>query len=226
MSLKAYWRYAKYIADHWNAALAIFTTIHEMRGEKKYGINTTGIEEIWQYDIAEEDLAMAESYQPSSYYILEKLFKKLPPDARKGTLIDFGCGKGRALVVAAAEGFNNLLGVEIIYELSREAEHNLVHNKLKNKNYRFKILNDRAQDLEIPDDSSVFLFFNPFKEELMDEVLQRIMMSYRKNPRDLYVMYLNPVYKHVFFGQKFEQLYHVQKLTYLEGSLLLRRKDS
>lgn len=222
MKLKAYWRYAKYIADHWNAALALFTTMHEIRGEKKYGIDTTGIEEIWQYDISEEDLSMAESYQPSSYYILEKLFRKLPLNARKGTVIDFGCGKGRALVVAAAEGFKQLLGVEIIYELSREAEHNLLNNKIKSKDYEYKIINDRAQDLEIPIDASVFLFFNPFKVELMHDVLQNIMTSYRSNPRDLYVLYLNPVYKHVFKSQKFEELYHIQKLTYLEGSLLFR----
>ena len=221
MKLLSYLRYGSYITDHWNLRLALFTIFYEIKGERKYGIDTTGIEEIWQYDISTEDLSEAESYQPSSYYILEKLFLHLPPEALRGSIIDFGCGKGRALVVAMAFGFKKLIGVEIIHELSRDAEQNLLHNKVDKKDNEFSILNNRAQSIPIPDDSSVFLFFNPFKQQVMELVLQNILDSYKKNPRTLYVFYLNPVYKKIFFDNKFRELYHVQKLTYLEGSILV-----
>jgi SAM-dependent methyltransferase len=226
MKLMPYLRYARYITDHWSAGLALFTILHEIRGERKYGINTTGIEEIWQYDISGDDLALAESYQPSSYYVLEKLFRHFPKTAVGGTLMDFGCGKGRALVVAAASGFKNLIGIEIIYELAREAEQNLLHNKLQQKDFKFRIINDRAQHAEIPQNAGVFLFFNPFKEMLMKEVLGNILASYRQYPRDMYVFYLNPVYKHLFLECNFRELYHVQKLTYLEGSLLCLKSNA
>ena len=78
MKFKAYLKYFLFIQKHWDIQLAAFTVYHEIIGEKKYGINTTGTESLWQYDIDEDDLAEAEDYQPASYYVLEKVLEALP----------------------------------------------------------------------------------------------------------------------------------------------------
>ncbi|HTE28238.1 class I SAM-dependent methyltransferase [Flavitalea sp.] len=220
MKFKEYLKYFRFIQKYWDFQLAAFTIYHEIIGEKKYGIDTTGTEPLWQYDIDEEDLADAEAYQPASYYILEKLLDSLPAESKSGRIYDFGCGKGRALAVAMAYGFKKLTGIEIIYELAKDAESNILNCKFYKQDVSFTIVNNRAQDMTITDDAKVFLFFNPFKENLMAEVIDNIMESYQRSPRKIFVVYINDVYKDLFFDKNFRQIYHIQKLTYLQGTML------
>ena len=220
MKFKAYLRYFRFIYKYWNLQLAVFTIYHEIIGEKKYGIDTTGTEPLWQYDIDEEDLSEAEAYQPSSYYILEKTFEALPPEASQGRIYDFGCGKGRTLAVSMAYGFKKITGIEIIYELAKDAESNILNCRFYKQDVKFNIVNNRAQDITVSDDGTVFLFFNPFKETLMTEVAENIMQSYERCPRRIFVIYINDVYKNIFLAKGFRQLFHVQKLTYQQGTVL------
>jgi SAM-dependent methyltransferase len=220
MKFKAYLKYFRFIQKHWDFQLAAFTIYHEIIGEKKYGIDTTGTEQLWQYDIDEEDLADAEAYQPASYYILEKLFAALPAESKAGRLYDFGCGKGRILAVAMAYGFRKLSGIEIIYELAKDAESNILNCKFYTQDTSFAIINNRAQDMTITDDATVFNFFNPFKENLVAEVIDNIMESYERSPRKIFVLYINDVYKDLFLDRGFRQVYHIERFTYQQGTVL------
>jgi hypothetical protein len=220
MKFKAYFKYFSFIYKYWDLQLAAATIYHEIIGERKYGIDTTGTEQLWQYDIDDDDLSDAEAYQPSSYYILEKVFAALPALATSGRIYDFGCGKGRALAVSMAYGFTRLSGIEIIYELAKACESNILNCKFYNPGISFTVTNQRAQDAAITDDATVFLFFNPFKENVMAAVVDNIMASYRRSPRKIYVIYINDVYKNLFFEKGFKQFYTVKKLTYLQGTVL------
>ncbi|RYE30139.1 MAG: methyltransferase domain-containing protein [Sphingobacteriales bacterium] len=220
MSFRKYFTYFRFIQKNWDFKLAAFTIYHEIIGERAYGIDTTGSEQLWEYDIEHKDLKDAEAYQPSSYYILEKLMNCLPNEASSGRIIDFGCGKGRTLAVAIAYGFKKLTGVDIIYEYISAAEQNIRNCKFYNSNVSYDLVNKRAQDLAIPDDSTVFVFFNPFKENVMKKVVENIMESHARTPRKIYVVYMNDVYRNLFLSKGFKQHASVQKLTYLQGVVL------
>ncbi|MET0298920.1 MAG: methyltransferase domain-containing protein [Flavitalea sp.] len=220
MSFRKYFKYFRFIQQNWHFRLAAFTIYHEIIGEKKYGIDTTGTEQLWEYDIEHKDLKDAEAYQPSSYYILEKLMDSLPAGASKGRIIDFGCGKGRTLAVAMAYGFTKLTGVDIIYEYIEAAQENIRICKFYNRNISYDLVNKRAQDLAISDDTTVFVFFNPFKENVMKKVVDNIMDSYDRSPRKIFVVYMNDVYRNLFLSKGFKQHAQVQKLTYLQGVVL------
>ncbi|RYF95982.1 MAG: hypothetical protein EOO00_03850 [Chitinophagaceae bacterium] len=219
--IKAYAKYFQFIYKHWDFQLALFTIWHEIIGERKYGIDTTGTEQLWQYDIDDEDLSESEAYQPSSYYILEKVLAALPAEAATGRIYDFGCGKGRTLAVAMAYGFQKLTGIEIIYELAKDAESNILNCRFYKPAFNFLVVNNRAQDEEITDDANTFLFFNPFKESVMAEVVDNIMESHQRAPRKIFVIYINDVYRNLFLDKGFKQHYHIQKLTYLQGTVLI-----
>lgn len=218
---KEYLTYFRFIYKHWDLRLALFTIWHEVIGEKKYGIDTTGTEQLWQYDIDDDDLSESEAYQPSSYYILEKVLEALPSEASQGRLYDFGCGKGRALAVAMAYGFKKLTGIEIIYELAKDAESNILNCRFYEPAISFQVVNNRAQDEDISDDATTFLFFNPFKEVVMAEVVDNIMESYRRAPRKIFIVYINDVYRNLFLEKGFKQHYRIQKITYLQGTVLI-----
>jgi len=69
-------------------------------------------------------------YEPTPYHVLRKLFIKYPV-CKDDHFIDFGCGKGRALVIAANIGCKNLYGLDISDSLLDVAAKNLSRYKKK-----------------------------------------------------------------------------------------------
>ena len=60
-------------------------------------------------------------YAPVPYLVLHRMFKELPDDVRKGSIIDFGSGLGRVLVAAHRNGFHKPTGVEYSDDLCHHA---------------------------------------------------------------------------------------------------------
>src|SRR4051794_34299862 len=125
---------------------------------------------------------------PANYELLEEVFSKLPPIARRH-FIDIGCGKGRALCIAAYNGFNKVTGVDFSNELCAQAEKNLQHTQEKLPACSFSIINKDAVDVKIPVDADCIYFFNPFDQFVMNAVAANIRESYKNNPRNIYVIY-------------------------------------
>jgi hypothetical protein len=62
--------------------------------------------------------------------------------------------------------------------------------------------------------------FNPFDEIIMDGVAENILESFEINPRTITLIYLNPMYKQELLEVGFKEIYHTQKLIYLEAVIL------
>ena len=101
-----------YIATNWGLQIALFTLRQEWRGEKKYKINTTAFSDLSRFKITGNQLTHATEYMPVNYFTIEHLFTHLPKQARQGSLLDIGCGKGRAMCVAASYGFQKVIGID------------------------------------------------------------------------------------------------------------------
>jgi hypothetical protein len=52
---------------------------------------------------------------------------------------------------------------------------------------------DDASQVGAPDGEAVHYFFNPFSREVFAEVLNNLVISYRKRPRRLYLILIEPV---------------------------------
>jgi SAM-dependent methyltransferase len=185
--------------------------------ERKLGINTHRIENLANLTLAAEDSEQNHHYQGASYYILFSIFGHLPPEVRSLPFIDYGCGKGRALFVAEQCGFTNLIGIDIALELITVANENkAVYHKANPKSEIHFTFCD-AVAYVIPDDASVFYFFNPFGAEVLQKVIANITESVRLYPRTVYCIYLNPKYKEVFEEHGFQTFYTKKNKRYLEG---------
>ena len=55
----------------------------------------------------------------------------------------------------------------------------------------------------------------------MLKVVKNILTSLKENSRKIYIMYVNPLHKEIFLSAGFEQIYHLQKLKYVEASILM-----
>ena len=215
-----YVNYFFFIAWNWGIRLATFTIYHEMRGEKKYKIDTSRIQDIKRITVKGENLENAEMYQGASYYLLEKVFEWLQARNINGPLVDFGCGKGRALIVAASYNFQKITGVDFAETLCKEAEKNISRVKQDFPSTTFTIIHEDVVNFPIDRESNCFFFFNPFNEVVMKKVLRNIVESIAEYPRSCYVIYVNPQFKQIFLSAGFIEAYHIRKYRYIEASIL------
>ena len=106
-----YLNYFFYVGINWNWKIAFIILRQEMKGEKKYGIDTTGADELNTLKSKGIDISHSTIYMPVTYKVIEDAFDKLNLKANNHFL-DIGCGKGRALCIAAHRGFNKITGVD------------------------------------------------------------------------------------------------------------------
>ncbi len=213
-----------FIAFNWNFKLAWFTVLHEIRGEKKYHINTSRLNNLKKLSIKGDNIENAAIYQGANYYLLENVFEYLQSINANKNITDFGCGKGRVLAVAAYYGFTKITGIDFAKELCDEAIKNITPAQLKFPEKIFTVIHANAVDYKIESDTNVFFFFNPFDEVVMLAVAKNILKSLKENPREVYVVYLNPLHKEIFLSAGFEQIYHLEKFLFIEASVLMLPK--
>ena len=221
-----YFRLFFYISFNWNIRLAWFTVYHEMRGEKKYNLDTSRIEDVKKLSVKGNNLEHAELYQGANYYLLEKVFDHLQSIEANQNILDFGCGKGRVLAVAAYYGFRKITGVEFARELCEVARKNIIPVQQKFPDKIFNVIHANAVDYKIEPDTNVFFFFNPFDEVVMLAVVKNILASLKQNPREAYVVYINPLHKEIFMSAGFEQIFHYEKLKYIQATIFMKSFES
>lgn len=219
MKSLAYIRYFFYLAFNWNFSIAWYMIRHEIKGERKYGIDTTGADELKALEKKGIDIEHATIYMPVSYPILEELFAQLA-GKKIQHFLDIGCGKGRALCVAAHHGCDKVTGIDFSKALCDDAKKNLARTKQKLSTLQYTILNNDAFYYEIPTDVDCIFLFNPFDAVIMSGVAENITMSYEANPRDITLIYVNPLWKDELTAIGFKQVYHVQKMKYLEAVIM------
>ncbi len=214
-----YLRYFFYIAYNWGIGIALHIIRHEIGGEKKYGINTTGADELKTLEKKGVDITHATIYMPASYDVLEEMFGQITPSSYLHFL-DIGCGKGRAMCVAAQNGFAKVTGIDLSKELCNAAKKNLGNTKQKLPALTYDVINNDAFYFEIPSDVDCIFMFNPFDEVIMSGVINNIEKSLKKNPRPITLIYLNSLHKELFFKKGFMQIYQTERLKYLQGIIL------
>jgi len=128
-------------------------------------------------------------YANSGGVHLEKVLRALkitPQDA----IVDFGSGKGGALITMARYPFARIMGVEISPELIEIARENL--HKLGIGNVAMVACD--ATDFTDLDAYNHFYFFSPFPGNVMSAVIRNIGDSLARSPRKAVIIYFNPEY--------------------------------
>ena len=218
----AYIKYFFYLTFNWNIKIAAHILSAEIKGEKKYFIDTIGADELKGLEKKGIDIDHSTIYMPVSYDLLEDLFKQLNQLTNKpiNHFLDIGCGKGRAMCVAAHHGFKKVAGVDFSKELCSIAEQNLAITKNKLPAIEYKVFNNDAFYFEIPADVDCIFMFNPFDAVIMSGVAKNIVESFEQHPRTIILIYVNPLYNQELLEVRFKEIYHTQKMKYLEAVIL------
>lgn len=146
-----------------------------------------------------EDLPEREifaNYVPTSYYFLEKVFSYFPFHSQDH-IVDFGCGKGRVLFMAA----HNLCKYVTGYEIN-DVRRKVLFNNIQSYQSKFgektvfNIYSD-VQDMRLDDlrDANKFFFFSPFHLKIYMKVLNNLLNSMNRSSN--ISLYLYKPYKNV-----------------------------
>jgi len=176
----------------------------ERRFDRRFGVDTAGIIPHEELKIDGPSAAHAIHYQAAPPVLLEQAVAGLRINYPDYTFVDFGCGKGKALLLASAFPFKKIVGVELSPGLAEVAAANL--RKYRNGKQRCRALETVCMDaaeFPLPQTPLVCFFYNPFREEIMARVLKNIERSVKQNPRDLVIVYLYPELEHLFEKKAF-----------------------
>ncbi|MBL4657147.1 MAG: class I SAM-dependent methyltransferase [Flavobacteriales bacterium] len=188
---------------------------YDLAFDMKYGIKTLGRTQLEGLTTKGSNVSSGHAYQGFSYLYFKEIMKHLPVKVEESTFIDFGCGKGRILIMASEHGFNEIIGVEFIVEFYEACMDNLNRSGIKLD--KIEVLCDDAVNTSIPKQANVMCFFNPFEEEVMDQVLENIDASIRDFTREVYLLNLSPTFTDCFEKRGYESIYELSNNQKLEG---------
>ncbi|MBX3396067.1 MAG: class I SAM-dependent methyltransferase [Phycisphaerae bacterium] len=156
--------------------------------ERHLGIETTRIVEKAEMNIDNAEFA---HYIPMTFGSLRRCLARVTIRPDEDVFIDYGCGKGRIVVVAATMPFRRVLGVEISPQLAKIAERNVSSAARRLACRDVRIIVHDATTYEVPDELTFAFFFNPFTEGLFSQVLARLRESLDRRPRRFTLIYGN-----------------------------------
>lgn len=178
----------------------------EFKYEKVFGIRTAAIKKSNSTEFFH--------YQGAGYRILFRLLKKMAPHTKKYDFVDIGCGKGRVVFVAESEGYQHITGIELDEELIKEATNNLKQYLLKSKASEITFIHANALTYGYKDRATVYFLFNPFNEEILRRVLDRICQL---TSSETWFVYMNPLYPKPFEEKQMEQIQKIKTGFYTEA---------
>ena len=106
---------------------------------------------------------------------------------KKELFVDYGSGKGAALIHAKKLGFKKAIGVEFAKELHEQAQSNIEKLNLK----EVESIYADATTYTLPNNISLIYFFNPFDELVMRKVIANILEQKEQFENEVYVIYGN-----------------------------------
>lgn len=143
------------------------------------------------------------AYSPTPVGQFRRILRELPVSTPSDfTFLDLGCGKGRTLLLAAEKGFGRVVGVEFDPGLAETARRNTETCNLGTgaTTGAVEVVCGDAARYEFPLEPTVVFLFNPFGEDTLRAVVDRIEESLTLWPRPFVVAYFNPMHHEVLDG--------------------------
>jgi tRNA G46 methylase TrmB len=172
----------------------------EANFDSRHNVDTrTRRDSSWMARITSPNWVHGIGYAPVPAADLSKILAALKIDHQQFVFADLGAGKGRALLVAAQFPFKQILGIEYSPSLVDEMKNNIA--SYRNPEQRCFELEGRLQDateFSLPPDPLVLFFHHPFEEVIFRQVRARIEQSLADHPREIFVIYYDPLCADVF----------------------------
>ncbi len=168
--------------------------------DRANGTDTSGVVELQAIRAHTDHPAMAHAaiYVGSQPSAIRQALDALPP-LKGATFIDFGCGKGRPLLVAAERPFREVVGIDLSSELAAIARSNAAIMQTRHPGRApIRVVVGDAASYPLPSGDLVLFFYHPFGAPIFERVLAAVEGALESERRAIYVVYYNPVLGRLF----------------------------
>jgi hypothetical protein len=160
--------------------------------DRKWGVETRGLVRPNEKQVLGQNWAYGVSYQAVDAARFGETMDGLGIDYSDYVFLDYGSGKGRAVLLAVGYPFKKVIGIEYCPDLHRISVENLRRYKGKRACADVELACMDATQFELPNEPLVMFFFNPFGKPVMEAVVRKVADSFRKHPRPIEVVYFTP----------------------------------
>lgn len=158
----------------------------EQQIDRQFNIDTCGRD-----DSREDNEHRA--YEPTPYDVLDLIIDS-GFITKEDMLVDMGAGKGRVSIYVSNQTGCRAKGIEYDEHIYTQAQENL---KSLSMDAKVEFVLTGAEKYEVTDDDSVFFFFNPFSEKILETVLSNIKKSYFDCEREIKLIFYYPSMEYV-----------------------------
>ncbi|MDB5893707.1 MAG: hypothetical protein JWQ88_1238 [Rhodoferax sp.] len=161
--------------------------------DQAHQVDTAGITQLTELDVVGQHRDLGHYYHGTDPAVFERMMQALPIDHSAFTFIDFGSGKGKALLLASLWPFRRIVGVEFAQGLHEVAVSNLQRFVHAGQRCRHLVsLHLDATEFDCPPTPLVVYFYNPFSEVVLSAILKKLQVSLATEPREVWVCYCHP----------------------------------
>jgi SAM-dependent methyltransferase len=167
--------------------------------DQENGVDTGGIVRPKPQSVMGHNWAYGIRYQAIDPTSFVEAMREIAIPYADFTFIDFGSGKGRALLLASQFPFKKIIGIEYCEELNHIARRNLARCPQQPRQCDcIEIIRADAAEYPIPDQPLLLYFFNPFGQPVMRRVVDNVVASLQRSPRRVVVLYFTPYFDHLW----------------------------
>lgn len=164
-----------------------------------HGTDTAGGITVENLQIDSANRKHGHPYEPMPMRSFERLLESVAVRHEDYVFLDFGSGKGRALLLASHYPFKKVIGVEYALDLHTVALKNIAQYRSPNRRcFDIEAVHVDAAEYAVPLEPAICFFFNPFDETIMRAVLTNFRKSLDAHPRDVKFIYYIPRHAHLF----------------------------
>lgn len=167
--------------------------------DRRWGTDTSGEVSVHDLGLDARLLPSVRRYTPCDDWMLLDPLAALRLDPARFDFIDYGAGKGRAVMLAMGMGFRRVTGVELSERLVRIAEGNLrVFARRDPAAAPGRVLHGDATAFRPEGRAVLAFFFNPFDAAVMAQVRGALERALCRGTERVFVVYANPEHAGVF----------------------------
>jgi hypothetical protein len=162
--------------------------------DRRYHTETTGAIELSALKVNSEHVSEGIWYEPIRVSIFRQLLGSLAIRHEEHIFIDFGSGKGRALLLGSEFPFSRVIGVEFSPELHAVALRNFqTYRNPRQRCFHMESVCMDAVYFPLPPEPSVLFFYSPFKPPVLAKVIAGVLRSLENHPRSVYVVFYGAI---------------------------------
>lgn len=190
---RLYWYTRTLPARRRHAILFATVAAKNRQFDSRHRVETATPVGMTTIDVIGANWAHGRNYAGIDERTFHEALQALPIDYRLFNFVDFGSGKGKALLLASLYPFASICGIEFSPELHQIAQNNIT--RFSHHMQRCSNVTSTCMDAieYIPRDApAVYYFFNPFDDTVFDQVIGNIVRHHVPQLHPVYIIYIVP----------------------------------